>query len=452
MKAVCRNSVSKMPSNKFIPRIAASPSIHLEACCKNGSISASEWIQLAAPLKIHGLEWHADFREMADARNWSRFRLEAAATGKEIPLLHCTIDFTHPEPSVRARELAKQKHYIEMTHTLGGSYCQIHRVPKQHGSSLAEGIELWIDGIEACLPHAVDHGVTMILENPCPEVSWEPPNLVREMDIFCQLVDAIDHPSFGIAYAPNHTLLTGNDPLGFLTRMSKRVISVRISGWWPGLLPTDDGIEAYLKALGATPRCSAEETLKLVHAMRAGSAAARSLLIKSNLRLVANIAKTIGDDQLSVMELISAGNLGLMRAVEQFDPAKGGDFSTYAAWLINLSIESAKAAKAHANNTYIEIPNNQQSSSPDKREPSEIDVSPVNRLAEISSPAAAAAMYPNGFLRDCIDFDAIFIELRRVGFDGWITVQAGADHPDQLLHSVSFFTRKLDLHWGGSDR
>jgi hypothetical protein len=61
------------------PRLAAFPKAFMQALCKDGSMGVSEWIGLAAPLGLDGLEWYAGFLEMADARNWPRFRREVEA-------------------------------------------------------------------------------------------------------------------------------------------------------------------------------------------------------------------------------------------------------------------------------------------------------------------------------------------------------------------------------------
>ena len=71
------------------PRLAAFPKAFMQALCKDGSMTVSEWIQLAAPLGLDGLEWYAGFLEMADEANWARFRREVEAQGMSIPMMCC---------------------------------------------------------------------------------------------------------------------------------------------------------------------------------------------------------------------------------------------------------------------------------------------------------------------------------------------------------------------------
>jgi RNA polymerase nonessential primary-like sigma factor len=97
----------------------------------------------------------------------------------------------------------------------------------------------------------------------------------------------------------------------------------------------------YLNEIGETPLLTAEEEVVVARAARAGDEPSRHCMIKSNLRLVVMIAKRYGGRDLPLLDLIEEGNLGLMRAVEKFDPERGFRFSTYATWWIRQNIERA---------------------------------------------------------------------------------------------------------------
>lgn len=90
------------------------------------------------------------------------------------------------------------------------------------------------------------------------------------------------------------------------------------------------GIEPYLRQIGNTPLLSKEEEVELSKRIKKGDPLARDLMIRSNLRLVVKIAHDYKNYGLPVMDLISEGNIGLIKAVEIFDPEKGGKLSTYA--------------------------------------------------------------------------------------------------------------------------
>ena len=106
---------------------------------------------------------------------------------------------------------------------------------------------------------------------------------------------------------------------------------------------SDSGIKIYLREIGLIPLLTVEQEVDLAAKIKKGDKAARSLMIRSNLRLVVKIAHDYANLGLPLLDLISEGNIGLMKAVERFDPAKGGKLSTYAAWWIKQSIKRALA-------------------------------------------------------------------------------------------------------------
>lgn len=103
----------------------------------------------------------------------------------------------------------------------------------------------------------------------------------------------------------------------------------------------DDSVSMYLKEMGSLPLLTIEDERKTAIAAKKGDEKAREKLIESNLRLVVSIAKHYQNRNLTLLDLIQEGNLGLMRAVEKFDPCKGYKFSTYATWWIRQYISRA---------------------------------------------------------------------------------------------------------------
>lgn len=97
----------------------------------------------------------------------------------------------------------------------------------------------------------------------------------------------------------------------------------------------------YLNAIGAKPLLTPSEELDCARRVRAGDFAARQTMIERNLRLVASIAKRYLNRGVPLLDLIEEGNLGLIHALEKFDPERGFRFSTYATWWIRQSIERA---------------------------------------------------------------------------------------------------------------
>lgn len=106
-----------------------------------------------------------------------------------------------------------------------------------------------------------------------------------------------------------------------------------------GVSPQADATQLYLREIGFSPLLTAEQEVQYGRAALKGDAAARKRMIESNLRLVVKIARRYMNRGLALLDLIEEGNLGLIRAVEKFDPERGFRFSTYATWWIRQTIE-----------------------------------------------------------------------------------------------------------------
>lgn len=293
-----------------MPKLAAFPKAYMQALCKDGTMKLQEWIQLASTLDIDGLEWYAGFLEMEDRSRWPEFKSRVEDTGKVIPMMCCSPDFTHPDAAFREKEIAKQKHWIDMTHALGGGYCRVLSGQKRPELSLDEGVKLAAESIIACIPYAEERGITLILENHYKDDFWTYPEFAQKMEVFCQLVDSIQHSHFGVNYDPSNTFLAGEDPLELLQRVSDRVVTMHAS-------------DRYLK-YGTIEDLKNEE----------------------------------------------GGTVGYAKRLSHGEIGKG-----------------------------------------------------LN------------------------DYDAIFTELKRVGFDGWVSIEDGVDGMDQLERSVAFLKKKLAIYW-----
>jgi RNA polymerase primary sigma factor len=103
----------------------------------------------------------------------------------------------------------------------------------------------------------------------------------------------------------------------------------------------DTAIKRYLREIGRIPLLTPQQEIELAAKIKNGDRNARALMISSNLRLVVTIAQDYANLGLPLLDVISEGNIGLVKAVERFDPSKRAKLSTYAAWWIRQSIKRA---------------------------------------------------------------------------------------------------------------
>ncbi|WP_414662117.1 sugar phosphate isomerase/epimerase family protein [Horticoccus sp. 23ND18S-11] len=238
-----------------MPKLAAFPKAFMRALVKDGTMTLREWVDLAAPLGVDGLEYYSGFLELVDPARWPAARREVERRGMVIPMLCCSPDFSHPDAAFRAAEIEKEKNWIRMAATLGAGYCRVLSGQRRPELTRAQGIDLVVQSIEACLPEAEKCGVTLIIENHYKDDFWLYPEFAQKMDVFCELVDRIRHPRFGVNYDPSNAFLAGDDPIELLRRVKHRVLTMHasdrtlISGTLEDLRNEEGGAEGYAKRL-----------------------------------------------------------------------------------------------------------------------------------------------------------------------------------------------------------
>jgi sugar phosphate isomerase/epimerase len=161
--------------------------------------------------------------------NWKTARQLATDRGLAIPMLCASPDFTHPEPAFRAEQIERQKYWIDMCAALGGQFCRVLTGQRRPEVSRTDGLAFAADSIAACLPHAAECGVTLVLENHYKDNYWQHPEFAQKMDVFVELVNRMDSRHFGVNYDPSNAILAGDDPLELLRRVKHRVVTMHAS-------------------------------------------------------------------------------------------------------------------------------------------------------------------------------------------------------------------------------
>lgn len=212
-----------------MPRLAAFPKAYMDPLCVTGEMTVRQWIELAATLDIDGLEFYSGFIEFKDPGKWGESRRIAADQGLEIPMLCCSPDFTHPDPAFRQKQVDLEKGWIDMGAALGARYCRVLSGQRRPEVSREEGLRYAAECIQACIPHAAAHGITLVIENHYKDNYWNYPEFAQHMNVFCDLVDRVHSPHFGVNYDPSNTILAGEDPLELLRRVKHRVLTMHAS-------------------------------------------------------------------------------------------------------------------------------------------------------------------------------------------------------------------------------
>src|SRR4051812_3318088 len=212
-----------------MPRLAAFPKAYMDALCVSGTMKLREWIEIGAGLQLDGLEFYIRFLELQQPGAPESFRRMAADHGLEIPMLCASPDFTHPDAAFRRQQIDSQRQAIDLCAELGGQYCRVLSGQRRPELSRDEGLGLAEECINACIPHAAACGVTLVIENHYKDDYWTHPEFVQKMDDFCELVERIESPNFGVNYDPSNAILAGDDPLELLRRVKHRVVTMHAS-------------------------------------------------------------------------------------------------------------------------------------------------------------------------------------------------------------------------------
>lgn len=212
-----------------MPKLAAFPKAYLDDLCVHGKMTVRQWVDLASTLDIDGLEFYSGFIELREPSFWPTARKMAEDKRLTIPMFCCSPDFTHPDRAFRQQQIDAEKHWIDMAAALGGKFCRVLSGQRRPEVSRKDGVQYAAECIEACIPHARERDITLIIENHYKDNYWQYPEFAQKMDVFCELVDRVKSPGFGVNYDPSNTILAGEDPLELLRRVKHRVVTMHAS-------------------------------------------------------------------------------------------------------------------------------------------------------------------------------------------------------------------------------
>ncbi len=214
-------------------KLAAFPKCYMDDLCVHRTMTVFDWITLAEkelkPLGVTGLEMYTGFLTSFDAAYLAEVKAAFDAAGFVMPMFCASPDFTSPDAAHRAAEVEKEKEMIAVSAALGGSTCRVLSGQRRPEVGRAQGVEWVVECITELLPFAADHGIVLTMENHFKDNYWDYPEFAQKMDIFCEIVQRIDSPNFGVNFDPSNTLLANEDPLELLERVKTRVVTMHAS-------------------------------------------------------------------------------------------------------------------------------------------------------------------------------------------------------------------------------
>lgn len=213
-------------------RISAFPKCYLDRIAGERSMTVFEWIEQARSLDCDGLEMYEGFFTSLEAGYLDSVADAIRATGRAMPMLCCSPDFTNPDLDARKRAIEKECAMVRVTHRLGGprTVCRVLSGQRYPEVSREQGLEWCVECINAVLPVAREYDVILGLENHYKDGFWKYPEFAQKKDVFLELVSSIsDRTHFGVQYDPSNATVAGDDPIDLLRTVADRVVSMHAS-------------------------------------------------------------------------------------------------------------------------------------------------------------------------------------------------------------------------------
>jgi sugar phosphate isomerase/epimerase len=232
------------------PRISVFPKCWFDELCR-GEKDYAEWIYQAATLGGEGVEHYDGFFRSLAPDDVDPIQRVMEDTGQVSSMVCFSPDFTHPDPDERARQVERQKAAIDLTVRLGAKHCRTLSGQRYPDMAREDGIARTVDGIRRSLEYAEQQGVILCMENHYKDGTWRYPEFAQPEDIFLEIVEQIDSPSFGVQYDPSNAVVGGFDPIAFLDKVKHRVVTMHASDRYlvPGAtledLKSSDGATGY---------------------------------------------------------------------------------------------------------------------------------------------------------------------------------------------------------------
>jgi sugar phosphate isomerase/epimerase len=210
------------------PRISVFPKCYFDELVR-GEMDYVQWIRDAVTLGGEGVEHYDGFFRSLEPSDVDPVIAAQRETGQPSSLVCFSPDFTHPDADERRRQVERQKAAIDLTVRLGSRHCRTLSGQRFPRMTRKKGIERTLDGIRRSLDYAEQRDVVLCMENHYKDGTWQYPEFAQPEDIFLEIVEQIDSPHFGVQYDPSNATVGGFDPVAFLEKVKRRVVSMHAS-------------------------------------------------------------------------------------------------------------------------------------------------------------------------------------------------------------------------------
>ncbi len=213
-------------------RISAFPKCYLDRIAGARTMTVFEWITMARALDCDGLEMYEGFFTSLEPGYLDSVGDAICNTGRQMPMLCCSPDFTNPDADARKLAIDKEVEMVRVARRLGGpgTVCRVLSGQRYPDVSREQGLEWVVECINAVLPVARECDVILGLENHYKDGFWKYPEFAQKQDVFLELVNAItDRKHFGVQYDPSNAVVAGDDPIALLRAVAGRVVSMHAS-------------------------------------------------------------------------------------------------------------------------------------------------------------------------------------------------------------------------------
>jgi sugar phosphate isomerase/epimerase len=213
-------------------RLSAFPKCYLDDIAGRRTMTVFQWIDMARSLDADGLEMYEGFFTSLDPAYLDTVGDAIRATGRAMPMLCCSPDFTQPDPDARRRAVEHEARMIEVTRRLGGpgAVCRVLSGQRYPDVEREQGLAWVVECIEALLPVAREHDIVLGLENHYKDGFWRHPEFAQKRDVFLDLLGRIpERRHFGVQYDPSNAIVAGDDPIALLREFPDRVVSMHAS-------------------------------------------------------------------------------------------------------------------------------------------------------------------------------------------------------------------------------